>query len=80
MQQYTCVCLRLIDAEIACSAPEEEEEEEGEVGENCNWKAEDSFMFGFSHAMMIIFHTHLHIQHTHIHDSVKKERRGTKIQ
>lgn len=72
-----CVCLRLIDAEIACSAPEEDEaaeageEEQGEMGKNCNWKAEPkvSFMFGFSHAMMIIFHTHLdteHTRHTHL--------------
>jgi len=34
------VCLRLIDAEIACSAPGEEEEVDAMVGENCNWKAE----------------------------------------
>jgi len=35
-------------------------------------------MFGFSHAMMIIFHTHLHTTHTHLWLSERGRRRGTK--
>lgn len=38
-----CVCVCLIDAEIACSAPEQEEDKESATeggGEKCNWKAE----------------------------------------